>query len=113
MLIAIGIVLRQRAAFAAALALILSLLFLSLRPYNHSLIEVHAVACLAFGVMVAVIARYTEGAPLRRLILPSAAVAILPVFLMLSPERVSVGIDLVQYMREIDRAHSEWRSTLT
>jgi hypothetical protein len=111
-LIALGIALRQRAAFAAALALTLSLLFLSLRPYNHSLVEVHAVACLAFGVMVAVIARSTEGGPLRRLILPSAAVAILPVLLMLGPDRVNVGIGLVHDMREIDRAHTEWRSKL-
>jgi hypothetical protein len=112
-LIAIGIVLRQRAAFAAALALTLSLLFLGLRPYNHSLIEVHAVACLAFGVMVGVIARYTGETPLRGLILPSAAVAILPVLLILGPERGSVGIDLIQDMREINRTHAEWRSKLT
>jgi hypothetical protein len=112
-LIAIGFILRERAAFAAALALTLSLLFLGLRPYNHTLIEVHAVACLAVGVMIAVVARPTEGAPLRRLILPSAAVAILPLLLMLGPERVSVGIDLIQDMGEIDRAHAEWRSKLT
>jgi hypothetical protein len=111
-LVAIGIVLRQRAAFAAALALTLSLLFLGLRPYNHSLIEVHSVACLAFGVMVAVIARYTEGAPRYRLILPSAAVAILPLLLMLGPERVGVGTDLIQLMRETNRTYAEWRSKL-
>jgi hypothetical protein len=112
-LIAIGVVLRQRAAFAAALALTLSLLFLGLRPYSHSLIEVHAVASLALGVMVAVIARYAEGAPRRRLILPSAAVAILPVLLMLGSERVGVGTDLIQHMRETNRTYAEWRSKLT
>jgi len=112
LLLAIGIVLRQRAAFAAALALTLSLLFLGLRPYNHSLIEVYAVASLALGVMIAVIARYTEGAPQRRLILPSAAIAVLPVLLMLGPARVSSGIDLIQYMRETNRTYAEWRSKL-
>jgi hypothetical protein len=112
-LIAMGIVLRQRAAFAAALALTLSLLFLGLRPYSHSLIEVHAVAILSLGVMIAVIARYTEGAPQRRLMLPSAAFAVLPVLLMLGPARVSVGIDLIQYMRETNRTYAEWRSKLT
>jgi hypothetical protein len=112
-LIAIGIVLKQRAAFAAALALTLSLLFLVLRPYSHSLIEVHVVASLALGVMVAVIARHAEGAPRYRLILPSAAVAILPLLLMLSPERVGVGTDLIQHMRETNRTYTEWRSKLT
>jgi hypothetical protein len=112
-LIAIGIVLRQRATVAAALALTLSLLFLAMRPYSYSLIEVHVVASLALGVLVAVIARHTEGATLRRLILPSAALAFLLVFLMLSPGRFSAGIDLIQLMRETNQAAAEWRSKLT
>ena|SRR5436309_2016832 len=112
-LIAIGIVLRQRAAFAAALALALSLLFLGLRRYSHSLIEVHAVAILALGVLVAVIARYKGEARLRRLMLPSAVVAILPVLLMLAPERVDAGINWMQHTRETNRAAAQWRSKLT
>jgi hypothetical protein len=31
---------------------------------------------------------------------------------MLGPDRVNVGIGLVHDMREIDRAHTEWRSKL-
>jgi hypothetical protein len=112
-LLAIGIGLRQRAACAAALALTLSLLFLSQRPYSHSLVEVHAVASLALGVLVAAIARYTQKAPLHRLMLPSAAVAILPVVLMLAPERVSAGIGWMQLATETNRAAAEWRSKLT
>jgi len=118
-LIALGIVLRERAAFAAALALTLSLLFLAQRPYSFSLIEVHVVASLALAVLVAVIARHTEGPTrhtegptLRRLILPSAAVVLLPALLMLIPGRFSAGIDMIQLMRETNQAAAEWRSKL-
>jgi hypothetical protein len=112
-LVATGVVLRERAAFAAALALTLSLLFLAQRPYSFSLIEVHVVASLALGVLVAVIARHTEGPTLRRLILPAAAVALLPALLMLIPGRFSAGIDMMQLMRETNQAAAEWRSKLT
>jgi hypothetical protein len=112
-LIAIGIGLRQRAACAAALALTLSLLFLGLRPYSHSLIEVHAVASLAVGVMVSTIERSTQKALLHRLMLPSAAVAILLVVLMLAPERVRAGIGWMQHTIETNRAAAQWRSKLT
>jgi hypothetical protein len=112
-LITTGIVFRQRAAFAAALALTLSLLFLGRRPYSHSLIEVHAVASLALGVMIAVIARYMEAAPQRRPILPSAAVAVLLVLFVFGPERVKGGADMIQHMRETNRTYAEWRSRLT
>jgi len=112
-LVATGIIFKQRAAFAAALALTLSLLFLGRRPYSHSLIEVHAIASLALGVMIAVIARHTEGAPQRRLILPSAAVAVLLVLFMFGPERVKGGTDMIQHMRETNRTYAEWRSRLT
>jgi hypothetical protein len=108
-LIALGVLLRERAAFAAALALILSLLFLSRRPYSHSLVEVHALGTLAIGIGVAVIARHTGR--LRHALTPMAVAAV-ALLLAFGPERVNTGVYTTRGAQAYNEAAAQWRSKL-